>query len=104
MLPIRNNSVDRVIAFESAQHFKPLIQFIQESNRVLDRSGLVVLAMPVITNASNLLSLPLADQYKSLPNREKPNWHYHKIEFATNRADPMFPELPLAQAKLKPTL
>ena len=39
-----------------------------------------------------------ADQYKSLPNREKPNWHYHKIEFATNRADPMFPELPLAQA------
>jgi cyclopropane fatty-acyl-phospholipid synthase-like methyltransferase len=59
MLPIRNNSVDRVIAFESAQHFKPLIQFIQESNRVLERSGLVVLAMPVITNASNLLSLPL---------------------------------------------
>jgi len=56
MLPIRNNSVDRVIAFESAQHFKPLIQFIQESNS----SGLVVLAMPVITNASNLLSLPLA--------------------------------------------
>ena len=39
-----------------------------------------------------------ADQYKSLPNREKPNWHLHKIEFATNRADPMFPELPLAQA------
>ncbi|MGB0029524.1 MAG: methyltransferase domain-containing protein [Nitrososphaeraceae archaeon] len=59
MLPIRNNSVDRVIAFESAQHFKPLIQFIQESNRVLERAGLVVLAMPVITNASNLLSLPL---------------------------------------------
>jgi cyclopropane fatty-acyl-phospholipid synthase-like methyltransferase len=59
MLPIRNNSVDRVIAFESAQHFKPLTQFIQESNRVLEHSGLVVLAMPVITNASNLLSLPL---------------------------------------------
>ena len=59
MLPIRNNSVDRVIAFESAQHFNPLIQFIQESNRVLERAGLVVLAMPVITNASNLLSLPL---------------------------------------------
>jgi ubiquinone/menaquinone biosynthesis C-methylase UbiE len=58
-LPIRNNSVDRVIAFESAQHFKPLIQFIQESNRVLERSGLVILAMPVITNSSNLLSLPL---------------------------------------------
>ena len=24
ILPVRNNSVDRVIAFESAQHFKPL--------------------------------------------------------------------------------
>lgn len=40
-----------------------------------------------------------ADQYNSLPNREKPNWHLHKIEFAPNRADPMFPELPAAQAK-----
>jgi cyclopropane fatty-acyl-phospholipid synthase-like methyltransferase len=59
MLPIRNTSVDRVIALESAQHFKPLIQFIQESNRVLEPSGLMVLAMPVIANASNLLSLPL---------------------------------------------
>ena len=34
------------------------------------------------------------EQYNSLPNREKPNWHAHKIEFASNRADPMFPELP----------
>jgi len=40
-----------------------------------------------------------ADQYNLLPNREKPNWHLHKIEFAPNRADPMFPELPAAQAK-----
>ena len=59
MLPIRSNSVDRVIAFESAQHFKPLIQFIHESNRVLERSGVIVLAMPVITSASNLFSIPL---------------------------------------------
>ncbi len=34
-----------------------------------------------------------ADQYNSLPNREKPAWHYHLIEFATNRADAKFPEL-----------
>lgn len=40
-----------------------------------------------------------ADQYKSLPDREKPYWHYHKIEFASNRADPLFPELPAAQAQ-----
>src|SRR6478672_573647 len=34
-----------------------------------------------------------ADQYKSLPDREKPAWHYHLIEFATNRADAKFPDL-----------
>ena len=38
------------------------------------------------------------EQYNSLPNREKPNWHAHKIEFAPNRADPMFPELPKTKA------
>jgi len=58
MLPIRNKSIDRVIAFESAQHFKPLIQFVQESNRVLKQEGLLVMAIPVITNGS-FLSLPL---------------------------------------------
>jgi Protein of unknown function (DUF1264) len=40
-----------------------------------------------------------ADQYNSLLNREKHYWHYHKIEFASDRADPMFPELPAVQAK-----
>ena len=34
-----------------------------------------------------------ANQYKSLPDREKPAWHYHLIEFATNRADAKFPDL-----------
>ena len=34
-----------------------------------------------------------ADAYKNPPDREKPNWHYHKIEFASNRADPKFPQL-----------
>jgi len=58
-LPIKSNSVDRVIAFESAQHFKPLNQFIKESNRVLKDKGLLVMAMPVITNSSNMISLPL---------------------------------------------
>lgn len=59
ILPIKNNSADRVIAFESAQHFKPFLQFIQESYRVLECSGLVVMAMPIITKSSNSLSLPL---------------------------------------------
>ncbi len=39
-----------------------------------------------------------ADQYNSLANREKPGWHYHKIEFATNRADARFPDLSIQKA------
>ena len=34
-----------------------------------------------------------ADAYKNLPDREKPNWHFHKEEFAPNRADPKLPML-----------
>ncbi len=47
-LPFANNSVDRIIALESAQHFKPLDQFIRESKRVLRKEGLFVIAIPVI--------------------------------------------------------
>jgi hypothetical protein len=31
--------------------------------------------------------------YKALPDREKPNWHYHQEEFSPDRADPKFPQL-----------
>jgi hypothetical protein len=34
-----------------------------------------------------------ADAYRNLPDREKPNWHYHKEEFASSRADPKLPQL-----------
>ena len=37
-IPIRNESVDRIAAFESAQHFKPIAQFIRESKRILKNS------------------------------------------------------------------
>jgi len=40
--------MDRIIALESAQHFKPLLQFIQESRRILEHDGLLVIALPVI--------------------------------------------------------
>ncbi|MGB6590617.1 MAG: methyltransferase domain-containing protein [Candidatus Nitrosopolaris sp.] len=57
ILPLTNESIDRVIALESAQHFKPLIQFIQESRRILKHDdGLLVVAMPVITMAKSLSS------------------------------------------------
>jgi len=46
-LPFTNNSVDRVLALESAQHFKPLSDFIAESKRILTKNGLLVLAVPV---------------------------------------------------------
>src|ERR671924_778958 len=49
-LPFAENSVDRIIALESAQHFKPLSDFFMESNRVLEKNGIFVTAMPVIHN------------------------------------------------------
>jgi cyclopropane fatty-acyl-phospholipid synthase-like methyltransferase len=58
-LPIKNSSVDRIISFESAQHFKPLLQFFEESNRILEKGGFLVIAMPVIKDRLNSSSLSL---------------------------------------------
>ncbi len=46
-LPFVDNSVDRVLALESAQHFKPLSDFIFESKRILTKNGLLVFAIPI---------------------------------------------------------
>ena len=51
-LPLANNCADRVIALESAQHFKPLTSFIKESRRVLNKDGILVMAVPVTTEES----------------------------------------------------
>jgi len=56
-LPFSKNSIDRVLALESAQHFKPLYEFISESKRVLSDSGLLVLAIPVTVNTSSISKL-----------------------------------------------
>ncbi|MCE2507436.1 MAG: methyltransferase domain-containing protein [Nitrosopumilaceae archaeon] len=56
-LPFTNNSVDRVLALESAQHFKPLSDFISESKRILMTSGLLVMAIPVTLGNSSLKDL-----------------------------------------------
>ena len=53
-LPFADNSVDRIIALESAQHFRPLSEFFMESNRVLEKNGIFVTAMPVIHNQEYL--------------------------------------------------
>ena len=52
-LPFVNDSIDRVLALESAQHFKPLSDFINESKRILIKSGLLVIAIPITTEKSS---------------------------------------------------
>ena len=47
-LPFENESVERVLALESAQHFKPLKNFILESYRILKKNGILALAIPVM--------------------------------------------------------
>ena len=58
-LPFNDNSVDRVLALESAQHFKPLSDFIVESKRVLIKSGFLVIAIPITVNDSSIGKLGL---------------------------------------------
>ena len=56
-LPFTDNSVDRVLALESSQHFKPFSGFISESKRILSDSGLLVLAIPVTLRSSSISKL-----------------------------------------------
>ena len=53
-LPFLDNSVDRVLALESAQHFKPLDDFISEAKRILVKNGLFVMAIPITNNEYSL--------------------------------------------------
>jgi ubiquinone/menaquinone biosynthesis C-methylase UbiE len=58
-LPFADQSADRVIALESAQHFRPLDRFVKECRRILKPGGALVIAMPVTTRrqASHLREL-----------------------------------------------
>jgi ubiquinone/menaquinone biosynthesis C-methylase UbiE len=58
-LPFADNSVDRVLALESAQHFRPLPDFIFESKRILAKNGLLVFAIPITTTNSSIGNLGL---------------------------------------------
>jgi cyclopropane fatty-acyl-phospholipid synthase-like methyltransferase len=57
VLPFLTNSVERIIALESAQHFKPFNNFISESYRVLKKDGILTIAMPVVKKKSNIRNL-----------------------------------------------
>ncbi len=57
MLPFSKKSVERIIALESAQHFKPFEHFIFESNRVLKKDGILTFTIPVARKNLNLINL-----------------------------------------------
>ena len=57
LLPFTNSSVDRVLALESAQHFKPFSKFVSESKRVLSSSGILAMAIPVVMSSASISKL-----------------------------------------------
>jgi len=67
--PLPSNSMERIIALESAQHFKPFHNFISESYRVLKNDGILTFAIPVTTKNSNMklgiLSLTWSSEHYS---------------------------------------
>ena len=46
-LPFSNYSIDRIVAVESAHHFKPLEFFIRECKRVLVEKGWLIFTTPI---------------------------------------------------------
>ncbi len=56
-LPFSDRSVDRVLALESSQHFKPLQDFISESKRILKSNGILTLALPVTLPSASFVKL-----------------------------------------------
>lgn len=54
-LPFADKTMDRVIALESSQHFKPFSGFVSESKRVLKDNGILVLAIPVMSHTKSEL-------------------------------------------------
>ena len=57
LLPFADSSVDRVLALESAQHFKPFSKFISESKRVLSSSGILAMAIPIVMESASISKL-----------------------------------------------
>jgi len=56
-LPFVDNSIDRVLALESSQHFKPLKDFLLESKRILKHDGALILALPVTLQNASIMKL-----------------------------------------------
>lgn len=56
-LPFADRSMDRIVALESAQHFKPFSEFVSESRRVLQEKGILALAIPVMSQSAKSLEM-----------------------------------------------
>ena len=54
-LPFSDRAVERIIALESAQHFRPFDKFIAESYRILQPDGLLIISMPVTILLANTM-------------------------------------------------
>lgn len=68
-LPLAAGSADRVLALESAQHFRPLGAFLSEARRVLAEGGLLAMAVPVTAGAPRglgILRLTWSSEHYSL--------------------------------------
>ena len=63
-LPFANHSIDRVISLESAQHFKPLSLFIEESWKILKFNGLLVIAIPVTLISEDPIKILIKLKYR----------------------------------------
>lgn len=57
-LAFQDNTMDRIVAFESAHHFSPFEDFVAEARRILMPSGLLVVAMPVLVKSSFKKDIP----------------------------------------------
>ncbi|MDE1728115.1 class I SAM-dependent methyltransferase [Candidatus Nitrosotalea okcheonensis] len=58
-IPISDRSCDRIIALESAQHFRPIKEFISETGRILKKDGTAVFAIPVLSKPSKFSVLKI---------------------------------------------
>ena len=67
-LPFEKESVERVLALESAQHFKPLKNFISESYRILKKNGILALAIPVMAKNHSVSMIKLGSLSLTWPS------------------------------------
>jgi len=89
-LPFENESVERVLALESAQHFKPLKNFISESYRILKKNGILALAIPVMAENHSTSMIKLGSLSLTWPSE-----HYSTEFVSSNLKQERFRKIDL---------